>query len=729
MEGPPPLRQQPTAPDNRDQDRVRLVRERWDGQSGVLLPYHRQIEEQVRMIAGRHWEVWSEPMRRYVDVMQYMSEQEKFWLQRPTFNLLVYWFQITHARLTESPPSPIFQPATSDRLDRELADCLTPVFRTLWGETQMEEAFVRATAWLVIAGSVYIESSADFSRSAQQAPQQAVAESGAPDPAVFDGGTAFDDEMTEPQPMDDTASGDEYEGNLVPRVRNPLEVRAEWGADIPWERKRWIITRSYLTLEEARSLYGVDIAPTPDVDGSSSILQRLLFSSGYYDSSSTTLGGMLFGSDIGGGRQVAIDTMWEAPSELSPETDESPGGRLLIVAGSQVLHDSPRPYRTKCAGPIRRANFLELAGRGGFGTTPLESMIPVQKAYNRGWAQILQHRNLSTNPIKVIDSNAGIADDMPTLPGGQIEADFSVSPQPVYYLTPPPLSSDVWRTQQSLLDLMRMLGSTAGAEGAPQTEDPSGELVSQLRFNSDRPVAVAARSLAQCIAGMAEDWVAILPTIWPNERTLEYAGEDEMFRNVTLTSDLWEGSVNVRPDLENARLETPESKEQRAMAKFQIGLFGPPGTPEAAAKFAEYARTAKLEGLVDPPSSVDSDMARYLMSSIAQGQPFDPSILQEWYDYGTWTRVLREHMASPEFLKHEPTTAQQFKMLWAYIQTAQIAQQQTAMQRQAPLMAEQAATQGSIARIAQLHGPQDPNADPSQPSKSGDSPSPDAKAA
>jgi hypothetical protein len=97
------------------------------------------------------------------------------------------------------------------------------------------------------------------------------------------------------------------------------------------------------------------------------------------------------------------------------------------VTRTKVLHDSPRPFRTKAAGPIRRAQFIQQPGRGGFGSTPLEQLVPIQKTYNRGWAQILEHRNLSTNPILVVDSNAGIADEFTNLPGSKIEADFNVN--------------------------------------------------------------------------------------------------------------------------------------------------------------------------------------------------------------------------------------------------------------------------------------------------------------
>jgi hypothetical protein len=100
-----------------------------------LLGYHRTIEENVRMLAGRQWDVWSEPLGCYVDVTHYMTDEERRWRQRPVVNLLEYWFMITHARLTENPPTVTFLPATADRLDQLKAEALTPTFKTLWAET------------------------------------------------------------------------------------------------------------------------------------------------------------------------------------------------------------------------------------------------------------------------------------------------------------------------------------------------------------------------------------------------------------------------------------------------------------------------------------------------------------------------------------------------------------------------------------------------------------------
>lgn len=753
----PAIKSNPSDPDDgSDADRIQLVRAiRWEPQTPALLAYHRTIEEGIRMLSGRQWDVWSELMGCYVDVTHYMTDEEKRWRQRPAVNLLQYWFMITHARLTEDPPAVNFQPATADRLDQQLSDALSPIFKTLWSETGMDDTFVRAVAWLISAGEVYVESQVDFTKGEPRtltgpAVLSMQGQDGQPIERQTQGPVPYDVTGNPLASLTDDGGGysvndgaqahEDYEGGICPQVRSPLEVRSEWGADKKWEDRRWIITRSYLTVQEIFDKYGVECQADMDADGSAGFLQRLLFSSGYFGAISNRPGSNLSNAGSGvGARYVAVDTMWEKPSPFSPETDESPGGRLLIVTGSKVLHDSVRPFRTKAAGPIRRAQFIQQPGRGGFGSTPLEQMTPIQKTYNRGWAQILEHRNLCTNPILIVDTSSGIAEQRTNAPGSTIEVDFSSVPggKPAYYLEAPPLSGDVWKIQGMLLDIIMRLGSIAGAEGQSPTDDASGELVSQLRFNSDRPVSVAARSMAHLIMGIAEDWVAILPTIWTDEKVISYVGDDEVFKTITLTPDLWDGSVRVRPDLENARLEAPETKQNRALALFQAGVFGEPGTPDAAGKFAEYARMAGLDAITGSGGGVDADMARSLMSRIAQGEPFDASMMEEWYDYGVWSKVVREHLASPEFLKHDEPTKQNFRLFWSLIQHAIQAVQLTQMQREAPLAAQVAATQGQIASIAQAHGPQEPAPEgkpagkqtpPKQPSSGGATP-PDSQAA
>lgn len=723
----PPIREQADQPDEFDGERIALViDQRWRAQDGLLAQRDRQIEENIRCLAGRQWDVYSPVLGQYVDPTRYMTDEERRWRQRPVVNLLAYWFMLTHARLTEQTPALTFQPATADRLDEMLAQAADPIFKTQWADAGMDGVYAATVAWLVTAGEAYVETGVDLSRG--PARQQPVGPSvlsmegadGAPieratGPVPYDRAGNPLARLVPPDTEDGAygyeVTGDaatEREGELAPRVRSPLEVRAEWGADTAWEDKRWICTLSYLSPDVVREQYGVDV-PADTLGGQNAgFLERLLFSAGIHGASNARAGSE-YGSGVTPAEQyVAVYAMWEQPCDAYRE------GRLLVVTRDRVLHDSVRPFATKAAGPIRRAQFVQQPGRGGFASTPLEHMIPIQKAYNRGWAQILEHRNLCTNPILITDVASGIGEQVTNAPGSRIEIDMQQGvPNPAYYLTPPSLPSDVWRVQAQLRDELFLIGSMMGAEGSAPTDDASGELVSQLRYNSDRPVSVAARSLFQCFAGVAEDWLAILPLIWTDEKVLAYAGDDQIYKTLAILPEMWSGSVDVRPDLVNARLEDPTVKQQRALLLYDKGALGMPGSPEASERLFDLAKFphAARFGMQGGP---DAATCRQALGKIAQGA--DPAAvpLFPWYDYAVWVKLTRDHLASPEYLAYEEPTQQAFAQFFVMLQQMQTTSAMLAAAVEAPRAAVQMQAQGAVAHVAQASMPEPPQ-EPGKP--------------
>jgi hypothetical protein len=174
-----PLRSKPNVPDNNDSNRLQLVRSRWDSQDPMLAQRDKQIEENIRMLAGRQWEVFSPTLGRFVDVSIFMNDKERAFRQRPVINRLFYWFMLTHARLTENPPVVSFQPSTADRKDAILAEIMDVVFKTQWLEVGMLEVLDRLVAWLIPSGAAYLKSRIDFTGGEMvEMPQTAADEAG-----------------------------------------------------------------------------------------------------------------------------------------------------------------------------------------------------------------------------------------------------------------------------------------------------------------------------------------------------------------------------------------------------------------------------------------------------------------------------------------------------------------------------------------------------------------------
>jgi hypothetical protein len=654
----------------------------WSRQDQALRLRDRQIEENIRMLAGQQWIVFHPLFGKYIDITHWMTDEERRWRQRPVFNRLLPWFILTHARMTENQPVVTFVPGP-DRIDSELAEVMDTVYKTLWREIGMTDVVDRLFSWLIPAGEAYLQSRVDMTRGqvvqfVGQANLPLIGLDGQPllnpntgEPITQTFEDVPFDEQGEPRAEFTEAEGYKAtgsphttrEGMLDCDVLSPLEVRGEWGPT-PWHRKRWHMTRSYVTAELIWDMFKVEIDPTTEgerLDTDTGELERVLFGSGYFGAASA-----MTGSEWTTGQNlqslVPVYSLWHAPAEYAgmQETADSPGGRLLIFTRTRVLRDGPRPARFPYVSPIRQFQFVRLPGRPA-GSSPQEAMNGLQRSYNTGWKQIQEHRNLVTNPKAIIDPASGIKPGQVTnRPGEQIVANRRAGIPPFEFVQPPRLGDDVYRTQALLLRELIDYGSLAGTEGDMQTDEASGELVKELRFNSDRFLGPTMRRAAEEFARLTEDWMAILPHVWTTEKLIAYAGEDTVARTVTVMPYmLQQGKVNAVPDVESMLPEGRGNRQARVYRMYLDGLFGLPGSPEAVGRFFDNARFPHLSRTAKP-GGVDRTMAEHVNGMLIQGVPAANIPLFPWYDDTIHLFVLDSFMKSPEFLKIDPAIQQEF---------------------------------------------------------------------
>jgi hypothetical protein len=727
----PPLRTNPDQPDHLDGQRLPWAQKFYNSQNESLRKRDRGIEENIRMLAGQQYTVWNPWLQRWLDVTEWMTDDERRWRQRPVINRLLYWYMITHSRLVENLPIVGFLPSSADRFDAMLAEVMDPIFKTIWREAGMTDVNDLIHAWMVVAGRAYACSRVDpnkgdlkpwvgeatlslvdqfgqptgIQRTVSPVPFD---KSGQPLARLVDGGTAY--EVTG-QPHA------EHEGQILVDVYSPLQVRGQWGPQ-PWHQKRWHDAQYFLTVEEVEELYGVKVKPDTFADQfeSSGEIFRVLLGGGYYGAAEARYGG-----EFGDGRNreglVCVHSLWQAPCAFPgmEETEESPGGRLTIYTRDKILRDGPRPARFKYTSPIRCFDFVRLPGRPS-GTTPQEMLNPLQRTMNRGVAQILEHRNMITNPKMLVDSASGLAEtDITNKPAEILVVTKRPGVAAFEYASPPPLSEDVWKTQDYLMREFKELGNMVGAEGEAPTHDASGDLVEELRFNVDRWIGATPKRTVEEYGRMAEDWIAWIPTIWDQDKIISYAGEDQITRTITVLPEMFkQGRVNVIPDVESMMPEGRGEREKKAIAAYQMGMFGAPGSPPAIMALGEMWRFPHL-GRTGRPGGVDRVTAEQENGKLLLGAPALSLPVFEWYDSMVHLMVHESFMKSPEFLKLPEPVQMQFVMhRQAHVQHLQFVQaQQMAQQLQAQELESRAkgTGEGKGASDAAAHGPPEPAAD------------------
>lgn len=680
----PDIRPEPTEADENDSSRISWANYLWDSQDEVLRIRDRMIEENVRMLAGQHWTVFNNRIGRFVDVTQWMTDEEKRWRQRPVFNRLLIWFILTHARMNENPPIITFIPGP-DEIDAQLAATEDIIWKKKWRQVGMTDVWDRASAWLIPAGTVYTRSRLDLEKGdlvdrvgRSQVPmvgpggEPLMGEDGQPQMSDEMDDVPFDEDfnplarMTE-QGMEPTGEPhQDRKGDLAVDVFNALQCRGEWSPR-PWSQKRWHMIRTFLSPAEIFEHWGVDCTgeamSTPDGTGR---LERLLFGKGFFGAADA-----FFGSDFGMASMpeqlVEVFELWHRPCKYpnAPgmrETRESPGGRQLITTRTKCLWDSARPVRFRHTSPIRQYTFVNLPGRPGGGTTPQESMNGAQRSYNRGWAQILEHRNLVTNPKGVLDSAAGIDENQLTNEPGVWHVATRRSGVPALeWVMPPPLGQDVYQTQALLLNEIVDIGALAGTEGDAPTEDASGELIKELRFNSDRFLGPTMRRAVEVMGRMGEDWMDMMPLIFDEETVISYAGDDNIARTINVMPKMFEdGKVDVEPDLESMLPEGRGERQKNITALYANGLFGLPGSPEARRQFFALSsfphidRARKFGGI--DRITADQENGKLLQGT----DPREIPVL-EVYDDAIHLMQHEEYMKSPEYLQQPPQVQQAFE--------------------------------------------------------------------
>src|SRR2546421_166133 len=231
------------------------------------------------------------------------------------------------------------------------------------------------------------------------------------------------------------------------------------------------------------------------------------------------------------------------------------------------------------------------------------------------------------------------------------------------YVQPPSLGRDVYQTLEILRREFQDLGHIEGAEGRAPTPDPSGKLIRELRFNSDRFLGPTARRAVEELARMYEDWMEWAKIIYDEEKVVTYVGEDSIPRTLSVYPEVYvKGAVHVIADIESMLPQSRAERQSQISTLYTMGVFGQPGAPGAVQKFLEMARFPHL-GRTAWPGGVHVTMAQQNNAKLMQGVAAAQIPIFDWYDNSVHLVVLEEFMAGPYYLRLTPVMQQQFAIL------------------------------------------------------------------
>lgn len=384
------------------------------------------------------------------------SGKEYFWQEREVYNHIAPILETRLAKLGRVKAKAQVRPATSDDEDVASASLATKLIDAVCKENDFSSQLALANSWSEITGSAFFKVTWDAEK-----------------------GHALD------------ASGEIKEGDVTITLCPPFEIFPEDIAITDIDKQSSVMHAKVLTTKEVKRIWG------KDVKGG----EMNVFS---FDN-----------AQVGGGfgytasvpkivsekreDSVTVIEKYEAP------THEYPNGRLIIVAGDTLLYQGDMPYLNGEDGtrgyPFAKQVCIDNL-TNFFGTSVVERIIPVQRAYNTVKNRKHEFMNRMAVGVMAVEDGSVDTDSLEEegLPPGKVVVYRQGSTPPIM-LSPTQVPSEFSREEEKLLNEFVMISGVSEVTTYSQVPAnvASGTAISLLLEQDDTRIALTADSLRESI--------------------------------------------------------------------------------------------------------------------------------------------------------------------------------------------------------------------------------------
>lgn len=384
------------------------------------------------------------------------SGKEYFWQEREVYNHIAPILETRLAKLGRVKAKAQVRPATSDDEDVASASLATKLIDAVCKENDFSSQLALANTWSEITGSAFFKVTWDVNK-----------------------GHALD------------ASGEIKEGDVTITLCPPFEIFPEDIAITDIDKQSSIMHAKVLTAKEVKRIWGKDVKGG-DVNVFSFDNAQVGGGFGYTASVPKIVSEKREDS-------VTVIEKYEAP------THEYPNGRLIIVAGDTLLYQGDMPYLNGEDG-VRGYPFSKQVCIDNltnfFGTSVVERIIPVQRAYNTVKNRKHEFMNRMAVGVMAVEDGSVDTDNLEEegLPPGKVVVYRQGSTPPIM-LSPTQVPSEFSREEEKLLNEFVMISGVSEVTTYSQVPAnvASGTAISLLLEQDDTRIALTADSLRESI--------------------------------------------------------------------------------------------------------------------------------------------------------------------------------------------------------------------------------------
>ncbi len=265
------------------------------------------------------------------------EDAEFYWQSRRCFNHIAPTVETRLARLSKVRPTLAVRPFSDSDEDMKTARLSSNILKAVKGRVDLDKVITRATLWSETCGTAFYKIIWNFE-----------------DGKVIG--------------VDDTGHS-VHEGDVNVVALSPFEIYPDSLSAEDMDEVKSLIHAKAVPVSEIKERFGVEIAGRRISE----------FPLAPYSSSSA------WKRPMDGDFRPALADAEILIERYTRPNGEFPDGRLEIVAGDTLLYEGALPYRNGDRGervlPFVRQTCVALAG-AFFGTSVVDRMIPLQRAYN-----------------------------------------------------------------------------------------------------------------------------------------------------------------------------------------------------------------------------------------------------------------------------------------------------------------------------------------------------------
>lgn len=471
------------------------------------IPFERQWYLNLAFFAGRQWIQWTGDSGNF-DFARLHEPPKRKHNARLTSNKIRTRMLRTIAKLNQERPRSFVQPSTSD--DDDIAGSRAAEKIHEWVTTEqleLDDIMQQVDFWTVLCGTGFVKDRWD---------NDAVDAAGQPGCIEIDSMSPFH--------------------VFVP----DLEVQSI-------EKQPWIAHVCSKSVEDIKNIFDVVLEATV-TGGSGSILNDKFLHS------------------VGINSNTAKDSVIYYEMYIKPQGPRGrfPDGVLICWANDTLLQVIPGkgeelPLDPETGEPSQKVSSPFINGTeypitrrihypsGKFyGESPVTDMISLQQEYNRARSQMIENRNLMSNPPwlavqgSIINPRA-----LDGAPGRLIQyAPVAQPPQPVQM---PGLPATVAQDIQMLaMDLDELSQNSEISKGGAPGRVEAATAIAYLQEESDQIISLASRNKEIALEKLGRHILYYVNTYWTAERSFTVVGRNAAFEAQVFSAASTHGSVNFK---------------------------------------------------------------------------------------------------------------------------------------------------------------------------------------